>query len=240
MKHIVDKDSGGIAGGSVARGIAAALEEDIILGRLPPGTALREERLLERFKASRHLVREALSQLEAKQVIVRARNRGAVVRTFSSDEVRELHEVREMLQRQAALRIRLPAAPAAIAPIAAIQAEYEAFLAEGDARGLHDANDRFHDALFGLCGNRHLQRLIRQLLHLSYLVRTRDLADINDRAQAVAEHRMMLAQLQGTDGWALAELCVAHIRPRRDAYLAFLADLEKPRRRPPKSQGEKT
>jgi DNA-binding GntR family transcriptional regulator len=211
--------------------MAAALEEDIIFGRLPPGTALREERLLERFGASRHVVRDALAQLEAKQVVVRTRNRGAVVRVLSAEEVRELHEVREVLQRQAALRIRLPVPPNDIAPIAAIQAEYEARLMDGDVRGTHDANDRFHDALFALCGNRHLQGLIRQLLHLSYLVRTRDAADAEDRAQAMAEHRLMVAQLHGTDGWALAELCVAHIRPRRDAYLAFLASLEKPRRR---------
>jgi len=47
----------------------------------------------------------------------------------------------------------------------------------------------------------------------------------------MTEHRQMLGLFSGCDPWALAELCVAHIRPRRDAYLNFLADREKPRRR---------
>lgn len=217
--------------GTTAGAIAAALEEDIIFGRLPPGMKLREEKLLERFGSSRYAIRDALSRLESRKIVVRERNRGAAVRTMPADEVRELHEVRELLQRHAILRIRLPVPDADLAVLTAIEEQYEACMATGDVRGMYDTNDRFHDALFGLCGNRQLQALIHQLLHLSNLARTRGLEVAEDRRKTMTEHRQMLNLLRGSDPWALAELCVAHLRPQRDAYLDFLAKHEKPRRR---------
>jgi DNA-binding GntR family transcriptional regulator len=72
------------------------------------------------------------------------------------------------------------------------------------------------------------------MLDLTYAVRTRSLADPGDRARARSEHRLIITYLQGTDSWALAELCVDHMRSRRDAYLRFLADRDaakKPRSR---------
>ncbi|MBW8728586.1 MAG: GntR family transcriptional regulator [Inquilinus limosus] len=49
-----------IAGGKEAT-VVRALEEDIIFGRLPPGTRLVEDALLARFPVTRHVVRAALA-----------------------------------------------------------------------------------------------------------------------------------------------------------------------------------
>lgn len=206
--------------------VAAAIEEDIVFGRLPPGTSLREEKLEERFGFSRHIVRGALARLERLGFVVRTRNRGASVRTFSARDVEEIHDIRELLQRQAALRIALPAAEADIVRLEALEADYERSLESGDLQATHLNNERFHDALFALCGNQHLCALIRNLLVLTYAMRTRSLADTDDRARARADHRAIIALLRGHDKWALAELCVEHLRPRRDAYLDFLAHTE--------------
>jgi DNA-binding GntR family transcriptional regulator len=213
--------------------VAKAIEEDIVFGRLRPGQSLREEALEQRFGHSRHIVRAALGRLERVGIVTKERNRGAAVRTFSIQDVLEIHDVREMLQRQAALRIPLPAPSDEVARIERIEAEYEGHLEAGDLRGIHEANSRFHDAVFALCGNRHLQALIRGLLDMTYAVRARSLGDADDRAKARSEHRLMIGFLRGTDRWALAEICVDHMRSRRDSYLEFLDSQKKPRRRPP-------
>ena len=57
--------------------IARALEEDIIFGRLAPGTRLTEDTLLARFSVTRHFARQALVQLEAMGIVVRERNQAA-------------------------------------------------------------------------------------------------------------------------------------------------------------------
>ena len=95
--------------------VVKALEEDIIFGKLAPGTRLVEDVLLARFPVSRHTIRQALYQLEKLGVVTRERNKGAMVRRLSPDEVRQIYEVRELLQRQAALMIPLPASDALIA-----------------------------------------------------------------------------------------------------------------------------
>ncbi|MBP0650035.1 GntR family transcriptional regulator, partial [Mycobacterium tuberculosis] len=93
--------------------IARALEEDIIFGRLAPGSRLTEDMLLARFHVTRHFARQALVQLETMGIVVRERNKGASVRSLTRREVLEIYAVRELLQRQAALWIPLPA-PAAL------------------------------------------------------------------------------------------------------------------------------
>jgi DNA-binding GntR family transcriptional regulator len=212
--------------------VARELEDDIIFGRIGPGEQLREEKLLHRFGHSRHVIRRALTRLENLGIVVKERNHSAVVRTFTPQEVIEIHDVREILQRQAALRIPLPATDEQIDRITRIEEDYEHHLEIGDLRGIHLANERFHDALFSLCGNRHLQDLIGKMLALTYAVRSRSLADPEDRAKARAEHRLMIGLLSGRDHWALAEVCVEHIRSRRDAYLDFLAGRSQGQRKP--------
>ena len=66
---------------------------------------------MQRFSAKRHVVRQALADLENIGIIVRSPNRGATVRDFTAQEVEEICELREILQHRAAQRIPLPAAP---------------------------------------------------------------------------------------------------------------------------------
>ena len=110
-------------------------------------------------------------------IVVRARNIGATVRAFSIAEVEEVYEVREIVQRQAALRVRLPAAPEDIARIEAIHADYVRCVEAGDLRGIHTNNDRFHIAIFELCGNAYLLALVRQYMDLTYVIRTNTFSD---------------------------------------------------------------
>jgi DNA-binding GntR family transcriptional regulator len=204
--------------------IADALEGDIIFGRLKPGERLREEALLERFGYSRHVIRTAFARLEKKGILVHTRNVGAAVRAFTVSEVEEVYEVREMIQRQAALRIRLPASPDDIARIAAIQREYTACVEAGDLRGIHTSNDRFHLALFALCGNNHLLSLVKQYMDLTYVIRTNTFSDPQALEVSRFQHELMIEHLKGRDSWAFAELCVQHLRPNKDKYLGRLRE----------------
>jgi DNA-binding GntR family transcriptional regulator len=78
--------------------VADALRADIASGRAPPGAALRQEELAERFGVSRIPVREALRQLEADGLVTVRANRGAFVKSFSPEELREIYDLRIMLE----------------------------------------------------------------------------------------------------------------------------------------------
>ena len=199
--------------------IARALEEDIIFGRLAPGTRLTEDMLLSRFNVTRHFARQALVQLEAMGIVSRERNKGATVRSLTPREVQEIYDVRELLQRQAALWIPLPAPQSLIDELLAIHEEHGRCVAEGYLRGVHEANDRFHLKLFGACGNRQLVHSIELYMRLSLPVRANSMASAESLKISHEHHRLMIEMLKGIDNWVLAQLCVDHLQPSKRRYL---------------------
>jgi DNA-binding GntR family transcriptional regulator len=204
--------------------IVPALEEDIIFGRLRPGARLTEDALLARFPVTRHLVRQALFKLESKGILVRKRNRGAMVRLLSPAEVKQIYAVRELLQRQAALWMPLPAPPELIDRLTAIHEEYCRDLEAGYLRGVHEANDRFHLTLFGACGNRYLVQTIEQYMHYSLAVRAKSMGSPETLSVSRDQHRPIIEVLKGTDNWVLAQLCVDHQQPSKLSYLRAVTE----------------
>jgi DNA-binding GntR family transcriptional regulator len=203
--------------------IIRRVEEDIIFGRLPPGARLIEDNLMERYGASRHFVRQALVHLEHTGIVVREKNVGATVRSYSATEVRQIYEVREMLTRHAALMIALPAPATLITELEAIQAEYVRHAERGDLRGIHDTNDAFHIALFAACGNPYLVRSLQDYMGLTLPMRAKNLADHDGLRVSIQQHDMMISLLRGNDNWALSQLCVEHMHSSKVDYLARVA-----------------
>ncbi len=200
-------------------GIVTGLEDDIIFGRLPPGQRLVEDVLMARFGATRHAIRQALGELERSGIVTRERNIGAAVRSYDRDEVLEIYQVRELLQRQAALMIALPAAPALLDRLEHLNERFGTEAARGNLRGVHESNDAFHLTLFGACGNQYLVGSIADYMALSLPMRATTLASAEAFRTSLRQHEVMIGLLRGTDGWSLAQLCVEHVWPSKQDYL---------------------
>jgi len=203
--------------------VVARLEEDIIFGRLAPGARLTEDALMSRYGTSRHFVRQALVDAERRGIVRRERNVGATVRFYSAEEVRQIYEVREMLTRQAALMIPLPAPQNLIDELSALQRQYCAKAEMQDLRGIHEANDAFHVVLFAACGNPYLVRSLQDYMNLTLPMRAKNLADRDGLAQSLRQHELMIELLKGRDSWALAQLCVDHMQFSKKDYLKRIA-----------------
>ena len=80
----------------------AVLREEILDGRLAPGTVLAEVEQSTRLGVSRTPLREALSRLAADGLVSGHSGRGVVVTDVSVERVAELFEVRGALEEQAA------------------------------------------------------------------------------------------------------------------------------------------
>lgn len=78
------------------------LREDIIQWRLQPGASLGEVELAERLGVSRTPVREALLRLTAEGLVSADGGRTATVSAVSTDHIRDLYELWEALETQAA------------------------------------------------------------------------------------------------------------------------------------------
>ena len=199
------------------------LEEDIIFGRFAPGLRLVEDTLMQRYDASRHFVRQALFQLERQGIVLRERNVGATVRFYSAEEVRQIYQVREMLTRQAALMIPLPASTSLIEQLTELQRQYCAKADAQDLRGIHETNDAFHVALFSACGNPYLVRSLQDYMNLTLPMRAKNLDDREGLALSRRQHELMIELLKGRDSWALAQLCVDHMQFSKSDYLDRIA-----------------
>jgi DNA-binding GntR family transcriptional regulator len=200
--------------------VVRALEEDIIFGRLKPRERLVEETLMERTGAKRHVVRQALMELERLGIVVRERNKGSAVKDFVPDDVEAIYEMRELLQRHAAERIPLPANTGLITELRRIHEDHARAVEAGDLRAVYRLNNRFHDTLFGACGNPYLVETIADYAWLAHAIRSYRIADPELLAQARDEHARMIAALERADRAALVRLCVEHIEPSKQAYLA--------------------
>jgi len=199
--------------------VLKGLEEDIIFGRLAPGSRLVEDALMARFGVTRHFIREALVKLEHRGVVTREPNVGARVCSYSAEEVEQIYEVREMLTRQAALKIRLPAEETLIKRLTALQEHYKAYAERGNLRGIHETNDAFHLALFSACGNAYLVRSIQDYMGLTLPMRAKNLADPEGLETSIRQHQVMIQLLRERDNWALAQLCVEHMQFSKFDYL---------------------
>jgi DNA-binding GntR family transcriptional regulator len=207
--------------------ILKRLEEDIIFGRLAPGSRLVEDALMARYGATRHFIRQALVHLERTGIVRREKNIGATVSSYSAEEVRQIYEVRELLTRQAALMIPLPASAELIERLSALQARYCRHADDGDLRGIHETNDAFHIALFSACRNPYLVRALQDYMGLTLPMRAKNLADPAGLKISRQQHDMMIDLLRGRDSWALAQLCVEHMQSSKTDYLARIMPPER-------------
>ncbi len=127
--------------------VLVALREAITSGRLPAGARIKQEQIAAELGVSRTPVREALHLLEQEGLVRLVPRRGALVQGFTAADVRELYELRELLEPAAAA---LATARATDADRKAVQSL--AALTER-RRGGFEANRDFHRALCAPCGN---------------------------------------------------------------------------------------
>jgi DNA-binding GntR family transcriptional regulator len=87
--------------------IEETLRNAILDGRLPCGTAMRQQELASLFGVSRMPVREALRQLEAQSLLHVVTHKGAVVAPLIDDNSAETYGLRMLLESEA-LRLSIP------------------------------------------------------------------------------------------------------------------------------------
>lgn len=197
------------------------IELDIAFGRLKPRERLIEDALMARFNAKRHIVRRALDELARMGLVVREPNRGVAVRDFSAKEVREIYELRELLQGRAVDIMTLPARPDEIAELKRIQRCHDAAVQARDLRQVDLANDDFHRHFFMLCRNDHLVDAISHYAHLTRAMRVYRLSDPAALASLCDEHWAIVQALERRERETLRALVIAHIQPSKNAYLAI-------------------
>lgn len=195
------------------------LSREILSGRSDPGERLVEEQLTRRLGISRAPLREALRLLAQQGLVEHIPRRGARVATLSDRDVRELYDVREVLERHAVRQASAPpgdrsdgVGPDLTGLRAALQTMREA-TRDSDRVAIADAHRRFHVALVALGGNRQLSSLYESVLvrlQLYMAVNLRREAEESRETDGVHRHERLLAVVQAGDAEAVLRELSGH------------------------------
>lgn len=187
-----------------------SLRRDILSGRIDPGERLVEEQLTKRLGISRAPLREAMRLLAQQGLVEHIPRRGARVATLSDDDVRELYEVRDVLERHAVALIPREADLTALR--AALEAMRQA-TADDDRLGLANAHRRFHVEVVRLGGNRQLAGLYESVLvriQLFMAVNMRREAEAARASDGVLRHERLFAAVSSGDADRIREALGGH------------------------------
>ncbi|OXS20546.1 GntR family transcriptional regulator [Pseudomonas fluorescens] len=142
--------------------IEETLRNAILDGRLPCGTAMRQQELASLFGVSRMPVREALRQLEAQSLLHVVTHKGAVVAPLIEDNSAETYELRMLLESEA-LRLSIPLLTDT--DIAEADALICALEQEKDYTEIGRLNRLFHMTLYSKAPNQRLLKLVEHGLN---------------------------------------------------------------------------
>jgi DNA-binding GntR family transcriptional regulator len=144
--------------------VYGAIRRAMHMGRLAPGTRLQEPVLARVLKVSRERVRKALHRLVHEGWLTSVPNRGTVVPSLTVDEMREIYDVRSMLEAAIVRRLSGGHSAAAAKRLKTHIAEEKKAVRNDDRGRLFELSGEFHILLAELCGNEELTRLLRALL----------------------------------------------------------------------------
>lgn len=132
------------------------LKRAILSGELMPGARLREQELVDWLAISRTPIREALRNLHTEGFVEVLSYKGAIVREFDSEEVREEYTLRAALEGMAAELAVNRLTEGDIEALETLSDALEQALDKQDEDRYLEANRAFHFALYRLSGSRKL------------------------------------------------------------------------------------
>jgi DNA-binding GntR family transcriptional regulator len=214
-----DLDLGSTKDDVSAAQIVECLEEDIVFGRVHPRERLIENDLMDRFAAKRHVVRQALAELERIGLAERLPGRSVTVKDLTPGDVEQIYAMRELLETAAARWMPLPADAELLKQLTRVQQEHDAAAARHDLPSLFRINIVFHDTLFAHCGNQHLVDEIALFGKKAHAVRSLSIIQSEGMKSAGHEHWDIIRALREADREGLVSLCRDHIQVAKHAYI---------------------
>jgi DNA-binding GntR family transcriptional regulator len=196
---------------TTADAVYGALRHGILHGDLEPGERLRSDALATELRVSRTPVREALRKLEAEGLVAHSGSR-LVVRALSEQDLTELFYVREALEGMAARLAAENATPSELAAIGELLEDMETVRKRGDVGALRRLTGEFHQLVCRAAHNNRLLQSLQALLDHVRQMQTSTLYGEGRPAEALDEHRALLAAIAGRDGDSAERLARAHRR----------------------------
>jgi DNA-binding GntR family transcriptional regulator len=188
--------------------VAEVLREAITTGHLRANQPLPQDEIAAQLNVSHIPVREALRQLQSEGLVAYQPNRGAQVNALGPDEIREIYEIRAILETAAIRRAVSRLTGAELQRAGGILSAAEA-PSDGAEWGSLDVD--FHELIYRLDDRPRLRELINGLLRRVDRYWLMLGLMLTHREEFEREHRALLEAVAARDGDRAAELLGRHL-----------------------------
>ncbi len=188
--------------------VADVLREAITAGHLTANQPLPQDEIAAQLDVSHIPVREALRQLQSEGLVTYQQHRGASVTALTPEEIREIYEIRAILET-AAIR----QATGQLTPETLTRAGQTLAAAErsGKAAEWGSLDVEFHEMIYALEGRPRLHELIAGLLRRVDRYWLSHGLMLRHREEFELEHRLLLDALTAGDADRAARLLQEHL-----------------------------
>jgi DNA-binding GntR family transcriptional regulator len=213
---------------SLVEATTRRLRDEILSGALTPGERIIEEQICQRFSISRAPVRESLRLLAQQGLVEHLPRRGARVATWSDEDIRQLFEIRTVLERHAirrAMPLDFGGGRDPLAPVRERLDQMRAAEESDDDLERDDAHRAFHAAIVALAGNRQLDLTLEPILiklQRPMAINLRMEANLVGPGEGIRRHAALLAALETNDRVVVLEALAEHGGQR---YLQYRTDV---------------
>jgi DNA-binding GntR family transcriptional regulator len=206
----------------LATQVVDGLRNLVLSGRIPPGTKLIQEQVAAELGVSRTPLREAMRVLVNEGLLTPIPSSGSVrVVSPSIDEVRDLYQVREVIDGLAArLCSAATLSPSVLSRLKESVDQLARALEPFDLNAFVTAHADFHVLIVASSGNTRVQQM-EPLVRMSAQMLFRQFASGGERIkQSTAEHQAILGAILAKDQEAAERLARAHISAASAHWIA--------------------
>jgi DNA-binding GntR family transcriptional regulator len=199
-------------GARLSEAVYQYLLEAILDGSFKPGEVLSELALAKALAVSRTPIHDAVRQLVKDGLVVQEPNRRAVVTEFTADDIREVFEMRTLLEGESAYQAASRLDRASLADLRTHADRLASNWGQGGwLERWADYDEHFHGTIARAAGNGRLRAevLKYRVLHRG-LNKTHTAADL--LRHALDEHYTILEALERRAADAARTAMIAHIR----------------------------
>jgi len=187
------------------------LKTKIIEGSLKPGTKLLEEKVANKMEVSRTPIREAFRELAANGFIKMTTNHGAIVSNVSLEDLKDVLQIRGVLEGLAAYRAAITIGGEEIKELEEYLKQMEDFNIEDDALAFSEMDAEFHELILDICGSRRLIKICRNLTEITHRFRIKSLSIPGRLKYSLKEHRDIVKALKRGDSMEASRLSQVHV-----------------------------
>ncbi len=198
------------------------LREAITLGVFKPGERLVERILCERLGVSRTVIRECIRHLESERMVTVIPNSGPSVAVLEAAEVREIYEIRALLETAAVRGCADCATDETVTRLEHYCGEIAGSLEAGDVIGALDRTRLFYEKIFTAGGKAVSWDLVDWLNGRISRLRALTLSSSGRASSGPANLRKIVVAIKRRDPQAAAEACQRHIAEAAHIALAHL------------------